>query len=422
MNVWLLGHGGFYNRGCEAIVRSTAQLIEQQFGPSRFTLFSYDKTNDVLALRGKPFQVIDTSLRDNPFYRYRGSGLLTRVFGHSVVTSLSRCFVRRPTCALSIGGDNFTLDYGVPKRFVFEGQILLDTKIPFVIWGASVGPFSADPKIEEEMVRFLRRVNLITVRESISLEYLKSLGIINNVVRVMDPAFALDTEKFIGPEANFVKDGDAIGLNISGLVVRWTPHRNLDLMLDDIASFIDTIINKFKVLLVPHVNKLNGPMVNNDEHVLQLLLGRLKHHHENIILASGRLSAQKIKWLISQCRIFIGARTHSTIAAMSTGVPTIAIGYSQKARGICVDVFENDDYLVSASSLTKNTLLDTWERLRHNEVNIRNLLKKKKPELIEGARRNAIALRALLTRSRFSSGCKGIEAISEEHRPVEGKL
>ncbi|MBO5622010.1 MAG: polysaccharide pyruvyl transferase family protein, partial [Butyrivibrio sp.] len=36
---------------------------------------------------------------------------------------------------------------------------------------------------------------------------------------------------------------------------------------------------------------------------------------------------------------FVGARTHSTIAAYSSNVPTLVIGYSVKSRGIATDLF-----------------------------------------------------------------------------------
>ncbi|MFR4670990.1 MAG: hypothetical protein ACLT69_14285 [Intestinibacter bartlettii] len=45
-----------------------------------------------------------------------------------------------------------------------------------------------------------------------------------------------------------------------------------------------------------------------------------------------------IKGYISRCRLY-RARTHATIAAYSTCVPTLVIGYSVKAKGIAKDIF-----------------------------------------------------------------------------------
>jgi polysaccharide pyruvyl transferase WcaK-like protein len=56
----------------------------------------------------------------------------------------------------------------------------------------------------------------------------------------------------------------------------------------------------------------------------------------------GNIGARQVKWVISKCRYFIGARTHATVAAFSTGVPTISIAYSKKARGINRDIFGHE--------------------------------------------------------------------------------
>ena len=48
----------------------------------------------------------------------------------------------------------------------------------------------------------------------------------------------------------------------------------------------------------------------------------------------------KAKSFIADCDLFIGARMHATIAAISTGVPVIPIAYSRKFTGL----FKTLDY------------------------------------------------------------------------------
>ena len=48
-------------------------------------------------------------------------------------------------------------------------------------------------------------------------------------------------------------------------------------------------------------------------------------------------NCEELKGYISRCRFFIGARTHATIAAYSSQVPTLVVGYSVKAKGIAKD-------------------------------------------------------------------------------------
>lgn len=63
-------------------------------------------------------------------------------------------------------------------------------------------------------------------------------------------------------------------------------------------------------------------------------------------------NCMQLKGYISRCRFFIGARTHATIAAYSTFVPTLVLGYSIKSRGIATDLFGSDEnYVISIQDL-----------------------------------------------------------------------
>ena len=60
----------------------------------------------------------------------------------------------------------------------------------------------------------------------------------------------------------------------------------------------------------------------------------------------------ELKGYIARCRFFVGARTHATIAAYSSCVPTLVLGYSVKSRGIARDLFGNEEnYVLPVQSL-----------------------------------------------------------------------
>jgi polysaccharide pyruvyl transferase WcaK-like protein len=62
--------------------------------------------------------------------------------------------------------------------------------------------------------------------------------------------------------------------------------------------------------------------------------------------------AEVLKGYISKCSFFVGARTHSTIAAYSSGVPTLVIGYSVKSRGIATDIYGSyDNYVLPVQEM-----------------------------------------------------------------------
>ena len=69
-------------------------------------------------------------------------------------------------------------------------------------------------------------------------------------------------------------------------------------------------------------------------------------------------NAMELKGYIARCRFMVVARTHASIAAYSTQVPTLVVGYSVKARGIAKDIFGTEEnYVIPVQSLTKESEL-----------------------------------------------------------------
>ena len=85
--------------------------------------------------------------------------------------------------------------------------------------------------------------------------------------------------------------------------------------------------------------------------------------------------------------MFVGARTHATIAAYSSLVPTLVVGYSVKARGIARDLFGTEEnYVVPVQSLQdKEDLVNSFRWLLSREREIRNHLEAVMPSYQEKA-------------------------------------
>jgi colanic acid/amylovoran biosynthesis protein len=77
---------------------------------------------------------------------------------------------------------------------------------------------------------------------------------------------------------------------------------------------------------------------SNDDRRIASRLMEAMDYHPRVRVAWGELSASDFKGLIQHSRQLIGERMHACIAALSTAVPTIAIGYSVKAQGIMEDL------------------------------------------------------------------------------------
>ncbi|HRD87462.1 MAG TPA: polysaccharide pyruvyl transferase family protein [Accumulibacter sp.] len=388
MNIYLTGQNNFGNRGCEALVRSTVDVIRSQFPDATFLVPSSDITRDSAqwpdaAAVGVRFVAAGTI----PGRFIQWSRISTRLPLLSRLGWLSLNTARdRPPgldeadVVLSIGGDNYSLDYDLASLayFVAVAEAGLRRKIPVILWGASVGPFSAMPAVEHFMARHLRRLSWITVRETHSLAYLAGIGVSQNVSLVADSAFALPPTP-VDVSAFWPQPGreGVLGLNVSPLVadVRARAGLRSD-FVQEVARFIRATVTEqgLSVLLIPHVAPLDGSARNNDEVMLATIARACVDLGPQVRTVPGGMNAVQLKQIIGQCRYFIGARTHATIAALSMGVPTLSIAYSIKALGINRDLFDHEHYVLDTRRLDASSLAEGLARLVSDESNVHSLL------------------------------------------------
>ena len=96
------------------------------------------------------------------------------------------------------------------------------------------------------------------------------------------------------------------------------------------------------------------------------------------------------------------ARTHVSIAAYSTAVPTLVIGYSVKARGIARDLFGNEQgHLIPAQELSgERELIAAYDAMLAREREERAHLRAVLPEYTAGGERMIADILALGGKSR----------------------
>lgn len=390
--IYLTGQNNFGNRGCEALVRSTVGLLGQHLERPRVLVPSLDISRDSAQWPDAAEQgVVFVPFPKIP-YRYLNWTRLCRRLPFLTQLPWPSLPLRAPLAGhlaecnvvLSLGGDVYSLDYGLDSLFFFlgvaENALRLGKRV--VLWGASVGPFSAMPGVERQVVAHLRRLSLITIRDSHSLAYLKGLGVTDNVLQVSDSAFVMK------PQAMDLKPfwplGEGVlGLNLSPLVERARlAGGGATSLLDETVAFVREVLRNsdLGVLLVPHVAPLDGNPRNNDEHHLAQIATALGDTQGRVRSVPSGCNAPQLKYIISRCRYFIGARTHATIAAFSTGVPTISIAYSVKARGINRDLFGHERFVLPSPEVSATTLAAGLQALREEEKDIRALLERRVPE------------------------------------------
>nr|MDO8089814.1 polysaccharide pyruvyl transferase family protein [Candidatus Sigynarchaeota archaeon] len=106
---------------------------------------------------------------------------------------------------IDVGGDNFGDVYGAKSTVVSFLNILpgILLKKPIILFAESIGPFNH--VLTRILGKFVvNRVNMVIVREELSLRYLKSIGIKKHIFLTADPAFLLKP----APDTEILRNGD----------------------------------------------------------------------------------------------------------------------------------------------------------------------------------------------------------------------
>ena len=127
-----------------------------------------------------------------------------------------------------------------------------------------------------------------------------------------------------------------------------------------------------------------------DLKVLKLLFEKFKDTNRVFLISDESLNGTQLKYIISKCEFFVGARTHATIAAYSSCVPTLVLGYSIKSLGIAKDLFGSyEDYVVNLDLLNDNAdiLAQKFDLLYSKHTEIKARLEQIMPRYMEDAKK-----------------------------------
>lgn len=379
--LFLYGHGGSGNHGCEAIVRSTLDILNNH----QTLLFSVRPDDENIYGISQLCNVINKKDIAIPRFNYSfmKAYLALKLFGQIAPLDdymLDQMLLAGRHCAvaMSVGGDNYC--YNDTDRYIRYQNLLKKHGVKTVLWGCSVEPALIDKKMRKDLSRY----DLIVARETITYEALCKIN--SNVVLAPDPAFTLKKAPANYPAGLGQKP--YIGINVSPLIQSLDQGENIT--LENYRNLVRHILERTDrdIALIPHV-----VWAKNDDRVP---LGQLYEEFKS----TGRVfmvedqNCMQLKEIISGSEFFVGARTHATIAAYSTCVPTLVVGYSVKARGIARDLFGAEEgYVLPVQELKDSCdLVSAFESLYARKEEIRNHLSNMMPEYIAGiqAAKNAV--------------------------------
>ncbi|MBR0349351.1 MAG: polysaccharide pyruvyl transferase family protein [Clostridia bacterium] len=380
-------HGGSQNHGCEAIVRTLSSMIKKENPDSYIKLYSFKKSEDEKANFRSIDEIEEFDYSVAPKKVSFSDKLKIAVYSRQSQKKSDDFYYsiacRNPSLKkndvyISVGGDNYC--YGDGHTAKAMNTTLRSIGKKTVLWGCSIGSEDMSPdKIED-----LKGFDLIVARESFSYNALIENGIDKNTVLYPDSAFLLPVDEEMNK--TFEVKEHTVGINISNFVYPKGSNENHPAK-KAVFSLIRYIIDKtdLNVLLIPHVTRDN----KSDCETLAEIYENFKC--ERIGLVSGEYSATEYKSIISRCEAFIGARTHATIAAYSTCVPTLVIGYSIKSKGIAKDIFGTyEGYVIPVEDLNdSDRFIENFKDFYSKNDEIKNYLQKFMPDYI-GKAENSI--------------------------------
>lgn len=367
-NIYFPSHKDAGNRGCEAITEGTVKILKNK--EYNLVAFSSDieldsrmGLHDIIEIQ--PVERI-TDRKNAAAFLFKIKRKLQRRSGKKAEYVYKDEYdkilkgIKRGDIVFSTGGD--MLCYG-NNEIIYINNYLNKRKIKTVLWGCSVGMENLTP----EKIETLNRFSVITVRESMTQDVMQKIGL-KNVYLYPDPAFVLEPETCDLPDC-FSKR-EVIGINLSNFVGE---DVGFDTVFGkNIVNLFDYILSntELQLLLIPHVfwKGQDDRLICNDVYNRYKQTGRVS------LLDAAELNYCQIRYIISKCRFFIGARTHAMISAYSTGVPALALGYSIKSRGIAKDLGFGDSLVADCKNLKTDTqLVQAFETLLYSEEEIKKI-------------------------------------------------
>lgn len=134
------------------------------------------------------------------------------------------------------------------------------------------------------------------------------------------------------------------------------------------------------VLLVP--NQINGPDGRGDIEVAMDLLRALPCQEGVSVFDIKRNSGLALKRILAECEVVVSPRYHACVAALSSGVPLLTLGWHYK-YGELLDLYGQSRYALPTETCSEERLLATFRDLWRSRDSVRDELAKRIPEVRE---------------------------------------
>lgn len=359
IKVLVSGYLGFDNSGDESILKAITTSIKKDRSDIELTVFSSSPK------RTADNHGIKSIYSFNPFL---------------ILRELARCDI------LISGGGNLLQDKTSSHSLWYYILIIMIAKIfrkKVMLYANGVGPLNR--RFNRWLVKkIINRVNIITIREALSIEILKEIGVTKPKVELTaDPVYMLSPCDEHRLDEIMVREGvPATGLTI-GVSVR---KSKTELEQEKIALLCNKMIEEYQA------NIVLIPMQYPADFVVCEQLAKQMQHPVTII--EEKYSSEEQIGIVGRMDIVISMRLHTLIYSSLMGRPMMGIIYDEKIMYFLQRI--NMPYVKDIENTDITSILKKLDDLvfKRDEYSIE--LKKNSESLREEAFRNNLYLYNLI--------------------------
>ena len=256
----------------------------------------------------------------------------------------------------------------VVETFEREGK-------PFVFLPQAWGPFE-EPPVREIARRVVNAATLTFARDDTSQTHLDGLGPIGPIDQSPDIAF------LFRPSADGPRLVSEIGLDPNRPLLAISPNMRVyertegegedNLYALALVRAARKLLSEgVQVLIVPHEILPPNETRHDDRYLCGLIAEALGP--DDVGAVTTDRSAEDLKAMIGECDLMLGSRFHALIAALSSGVPSVAVGWAHKYPELLGE-FGQSHLVLDHNSLTVDALVatvsDVWDHRRQVRASI----------------------------------------------------
>ncbi len=291
------------------------------------------------------------------------------------------------------GGDSFSDIYGMARfnNINRPKQIALNRKKPLILLPQTYGPYKS-PDVMKQASQSVRDATIVWARDKDSYKILQDL-LGSNFSKErhhcgVDMAFKLRPlnaeHKLSQPLSKWLNKNSSsdtiVGINVSGLIYNDPENANKSYEFKaDYNNIVNGLVDwllkntKEKIVLVSHVMAKSGHYESDFEACENVASSIDEIYSERIVISPSTLNESEVKWLISKFNWFCGTRMHSTIAGLSSYVPTSAISYSDKTKGVfdtCLQGKHVIDPRISDTEEAIRLLINSYKEMNETKLSM----------------------------------------------------